>query len=144
MPRPPRPSPRFVHELWHPRRSEPGVQSPEVSIKGKRNEASGVWRHSHVAPLRGVKSAQVTTLCQNGSRLWWLCQSQVKAGICSQEDGGSHPFFCCCSCGKLRGPLKSWILCQGPQCSSMSGKSSAPLYRPVESKEQPPWTLGHH
>lgn len=74
-------------------RSEPRVQGPEVSIKGKRNEASRVWRHSRVTPLHGVKLAQVTTLCQNGSRLCWLCHSQVKAGICSQEDGGSHPFF---------------------------------------------------
>lgn len=89
MPRLPRPSPGCVHEPWHPCRSKPRVQGPEVSIKGKRNEASRVWRHSHITPLHGVKLAQVTTLCQNG--LCWLCQSQVKAGICNQQDGGSHP-----------------------------------------------------
>lgn len=52
---------------------------PEVSIKGKRKEASRVWRHSHVAPLGGGKPAQVTTLCQNSSRRH---RGRVRAGIC--------------------------------------------------------------
>lgn len=36
-------------------------------------------------PLHTVKLAQMTALCQNGSRLRWLCWSQVRAGICSLE-----------------------------------------------------------
>lgn len=134
MPRPPRLSPCCAQELRHPCRSEPRVQGPEVSIKGKRNEASRVWRHSHVTPLHGVKLAQVTTLCQNGSRLCWLCHSQVKAGICSQEDGGSHPFFAVAVVGSSMahwGPgssvrvLSAALCLAGPQRPSTSQWSMA-------------------
>lgn len=108
-----------VHEPWYPCRSEPRVQDPEVSIKGKRNEASRVWRHSHITPLHGVKLAQVTTLCQNGSRLCWLCQSQVKAGICSQEDGGSHLILAAAVVGSSMahwGPGSSVRVLSAPPC----------------------------
>lgn len=142
----PSPGPGCGHEPWHPCPSEPRVQGLEVSVKGKRNEASGVWRHSHVTPLHGVKLAQVTTLCQNGSRLCWLCQSQVKAGICSQEDGGSHPIFAAVVVGSS---VTRW----GP--GSPSGSSvqlhvwqvlSTPQHTVADgfSKVQPPQTLGHH
>lgn len=39
------------------------------------------------------------------------------------------------------------VLWQGPHCSSMPGRSSAPLYQLVVDSfrvEYPPWTLGHH
>lgn len=142
----PSPGPGCGHEPWHPRPSEPGVQGLEVSVKGKLNEASGVWRHSHVTPLRGIKSAQVTTLCQNGSRLCWLCQSQVKAGICSREDGGSHPIFAAVAVGSS---VAHWspgspvrVLSAAP-CLAVLSTPQGPVADGF-SKVQPPQTLGHH
>lgn len=140
MPRPPGPSPRCTREPLHPHRSMPRVQGPGVSIKGKRNEASRVWRHSHVTPLCGVKLAQMTTLCQNGSHLRWLCWSQVKAGICSLGRRGVSEHPAASLLPLLAVPMGSSMAHRGPD---FSGRvlTAAPCSAGPRHPFTSPWLL---
>ena len=103
--------------------------------------------------LRGVKLAQMTTPLQNGSRLCRLCQSQVRAGICSpgRRGMGEHP----------AASLLPLLLCLREAAwpigvlAPLVGSSLQLLARQVLGTplpalfdgfrmEYPPRTLGHH